>query len=520
MNRHLVSVEVGVERLTNQRMDLNRLSFDQDRLEGLNPETVQGWRPVEEHRMLLNHVREDVPHLRALALDHPLRRLDVLGQVEVDQPLHHEGLEQLEGHDLGQTALMQLELGADHDHGPPGVVDSLAEQVLAETPLLALEHVRQGLESPVSRTGHRASAPPVVEQGVDRFLEHPLLVVHDDLGSPEVEQPLQAVVAIDDPSIEVVEIGGGESATVELHHWAQVRWDHRDRLEDHVLGSVLAFPEGLDHLHPLCRPLPLLRGARLEVLVQCRHLDVEVEAVQQGLDGLGAHPALEVLVVAEEDLSPQLLRLNQILGLELAEGVIGVLDQLDLTVGPILTVLDLTLDFLLASVDLLALGPALFHAAQLVFQGLEADLVPLGELVANDLDLVAHRCLELGEVLLAPLVIDRGDDVAGEVDDLLQLLGGHVEEIAESAGNALEEPDVGDRGSQLDVAHALTAHLGPGDLYAATLADDPLVPDPLVLSAVALPVPLRAKDALVEEPFLLGSQCAVVDRLGLLDLSI
>ena len=36
-----------------------------------------------------------------------LARLDVLGQLEVDEALHDERLEQLEGHQLGQSALVQ-----------------------------------------------------------------------------------------------------------------------------------------------------------------------------------------------------------------------------------------------------------------------------------------------------------------------------------------------------------------------------------------------------------------------------
>jgi hypothetical protein len=38
---------------------------------------------------------------------------------------------------------------------------------------------------------------PVVEQRVDGLLEHPLLVVDDDLRRAEVEQPLEAVVPVD-----------------------------------------------------------------------------------------------------------------------------------------------------------------------------------------------------------------------------------------------------------------------------------------------------------------------------------
>src|SRR5690606_21044672 len=126
--------------------------------------------------------------------------------VEVDEALHHERLEQLEGHLLGQAALVQLELRADDDDRTAGVVDALAEQVLAEPALLALEHVGQRLERAVAGARDRATTTTVVEEAVDGLLEHPLLVVDDDLGSTEVEEPLEAVVAVDDAAVEVVEV--------------------------------------------------------------------------------------------------------------------------------------------------------------------------------------------------------------------------------------------------------------------------------------------------------------------------
>jgi hypothetical protein len=70
------------------------------------------------------------------------------------------------------------------------------------------------------------------------------------------------------------------------------------------------------------------------------------------------------------------------------------------------------------------------------------------------------------------------------------------------------------------VAHALAANLGAGHLDAAALADDPLVTDPLVLAAVALPVLGRTEDALAEQPVLLGLQGPVIDRLRLGDLAV
>src|SRR6202034_3942607 len=102
---------------------------------------------------------------------------------------------------------------------------------------------------------------------------------------------------------------------------------------------------------------------------------------------------------------------------------------------------------------------------------------------------------------------------------LLELLGRHVEQVADPARDALEEPDVAHRGGEIDVAHALAANLRARHLDAAALADDALVTHSLVLTAVALPVLGRAEDALAEEAVLLGLQRAVVDRLGLGDLA-
>ncbi|MPN10920.1 hypothetical protein SDC9_158217 [bioreactor metagenome] len=70
-----------------------------------------------------------------------------------------------------------------------------------------------------------------------------------------------------------------------------------------------------------------------------------------------------------------------------------------------------------------------------------------------------------------------------------------------------------DRGCQLDMAHALTAHLGAGNLYAALVADLFLIAvlDALVLAAAALPILDRAEDLLAEQAPAFGLERAVVD---------
>ena len=81
MHRHLVTVEVRVERLAHQRMDLDRLALDEHRHECLDAEAVQRWCAVQEHRMLLDHGVQDVPHLGPDTLHHALCALDVLRDI-------------------------------------------------------------------------------------------------------------------------------------------------------------------------------------------------------------------------------------------------------------------------------------------------------------------------------------------------------------------------------------------------------------------------------------------------------
>ena len=185
----------------------------------------------------------------------------------------------------------------------------------------------------------------------------------------------------------------------------------------------------------------------------------------------------------------------------------------------------------------LLLGPGCETARPEVVVLVEALLLALGEerapageallevgelLVAVDVDLLGLRLdlvLEVVQVLRARLVVDARDDRGGEVQDLLELARGDVEQVADAARHALEEPDVRDRRGQVDVAHALATHLLARHLDAAALADDALVADALVLAAVALPVLRRAEDALAEEAVALGLERAVVDRLRLRDLA-
>ena len=83
--------------------------------------------------------------------------------------------------------------------------------------------------------------------------------------------------------------------------------------------------------------------------------------------------------------------------------------------------------------------PGLENEVNLEIKQLEHPLFLLGRIrIENLVDLA----LELVDVLGPGVVVDPGHDRGGEVQDLLELLRGHVEQVTDPARTALEEPDV------------------------------------------------------------------------------
>ena len=234
----------------------------------------------------------------ALALDHLLRGLDRRGETTRCSLREDERLEQLERHLLRQTALVQLQRRADHDHRTTGVVDALAEQVLTEPALLALDHVGERLQRTLVRAGDRATATAVVEQRIDRFLQHALLVAHDDVGRVELEQTLQAVVAVDHAAIQIVQIRRREAAAIERHQRTQVRRQHRQHGHDHPLGAVARVDERFDQLQALRQPLDLRLGVRRRnFFAQTNRSSLRSMRLQQRLNRFGTHARVEFIAV-------------------------------------------------------------------------------------------------------------------------------------------------------------------------------------------------------------------------------
>src|SRR5438874_879404 len=96
--------------------------------------------------MLIDAFFENVPDFRIAPFEHLLGALDRVGQAMLLKLADDEWLIELQRDLLGQAALMELQFRTDDNHASRAVVHTLAEQVLAEAALLALDHVGQGFQ--------------------------------------------------------------------------------------------------------------------------------------------------------------------------------------------------------------------------------------------------------------------------------------------------------------------------------------------------------------------------------------
>ena len=450
VNGHLVTVEVGVERGTCQRVKLNGLALNHLGLESLYTKTVKRRGTVEEHGVALHDVFEDIPNHGLAAVYYLLRALDGLDDAALDELTDNERLVKFGCHEFGQTAFAHFQFRTYNDYGTGGIVHTLTEEVLTETALLTFERVGKGLEGAVAVALNGAALAGVVEKAVDGFLKHTLFVAQNDFGGLDFQESLQAVVADKHAAIEVVEVGSGETAAIEGHERTQFGRRDRNDLHDHPLGTVavLAGAERLYDLQALQGfGLALHGGVGIGTGAQFVGKVVEIDAREEVVDGLCTH---------------------------LGDELVGV------GIFEILVVLGQTLE----DFEVFVLGEQVVH----------------GKLVAEHAGLDHH----------VALIINNG----------VELLGGDAEEVAHLIGQGTEIPDVCHGHNELDVTGTLAAHLLLRDLYAASVADDALVANALVLAAVALVVLGRTEDALAEEAVALGLVGAVVDGFGFQHLTV
>ena len=97
------------------------------------------------------------------------------------------------------------------------------------------------------------------------------------------------------------------------------------------------------------------------------------------------------------------------------------------------------------ALQLAVLGALGLELGDLVLGLLEAAVDGELDLLADRVELLEQLGLEVGQVVVAALVVDPGDQVGGEVDDLLELLGLQLL-TGLDAGQQVGQPASGCRG--------------------------------------------------------------------------
>ena len=116
VNGHLVTVEVGVERSTCKRVQLDCLALNHLGLECLDTETVKCRRTVKQYRVTLHHVLQDIPDDWLATVNNLLCRLYSLHDTALYELTYYKRLVQFGSHKLRQTALAHLEFRTHDDY--------------------------------------------------------------------------------------------------------------------------------------------------------------------------------------------------------------------------------------------------------------------------------------------------------------------------------------------------------------------------------------------------------------------
>ena len=176
VNGHLVTVEVGVECRTCQRVQLDCLAFNHLRLERLDTQTVQCRSTVQQYRMSFHYMFQNVPDNWFLTVYNLLGTLHRLHNTTLDELTDNERLVELGRHEFRNTALTHFQFRTYNDYGTCRVVDTLTQQVLTETSLLTFQTVGKWLQRTVGISLHCAWLTRVIEQWIDSFLQHTFLI--------------------------------------------------------------------------------------------------------------------------------------------------------------------------------------------------------------------------------------------------------------------------------------------------------------------------------------------------------
>ena len=191
---------------------------------------------------------------------------------------------------------MQFQSWAHHDDRSTRIVYAFTEQVLTESTLLAFDHIGKRLQRSFVGPSYGTTTTAVVKQGVDGFLQHSLLISNNNVRRVKIEKTLQTIVSVNYPPIQIVQIRGGKTATIERNQGAQIGGQHWQHGHHHPLRLVTGIQECFQQLQALGKLLQLgLRISSRNLFTQMHHFGFDVHIFHQGLHCFRTHFGLEFI---------------------------------------------------------------------------------------------------------------------------------------------------------------------------------------------------------------------------------
>ena len=165
---------------------------------------------------------------------------------------------------------------------------------MTETTTLAFDHVGQRLEGTFIGTRHGFATATVVEQAVYRFLQHALFIAGNDFRRIQFKQTAQTAVAVDNATVQVVQVRGSETATIQRHQGTQIGRQHGQHRQHHPLRFDARFFEGFKHFQTLGVFLDLdLRTC--QVVTEFFNLHIDFHGLEQITNTFCTHLGLELV---------------------------------------------------------------------------------------------------------------------------------------------------------------------------------------------------------------------------------
>ena len=234
MNRHLISIEVGIKRRTYKRMKSDCLSRHQLDFEGFNRKSMKCWRTVKQHILILNYFFQKLERNRISLFNQLFSLFWSIYDLLFNKLSNNKRSKHLYCDIDWKSTFIQIQARTYSNNRSSWIVNSLSKQVLSENSLLTWKHIRNWLENFDSSTSLSCRILLSNQKIIDRFLKKSDFILFYDIRHSNLDHFLKSDISHQNSSIEKIHIRWSKSSSIKLNYWSNIRWDHRKLSHDHI----------------------------------------------------------------------------------------------------------------------------------------------------------------------------------------------------------------------------------------------------------------------------------------------